>query len=502
MRLSQLTENMAVERVAGPADVTLTGVRDDSRRVQPGDLFIARRGTETDGTRFIDDALRRGAVAVLADRPVEVDPSVAMLVGDATGLVGELAERFHGRPARRLTLIGVTGTNGKTTTAWMIRHLINATTGKCGLISTVEVDVGGDKPEAAALTTPGACELSEVLAAMVANGCDHAVMEVSSHALDQGRVAALEFDAAAFTNLSGDHLDYHLTMEAYASAKAKLFGLLGEGGVGLVNVDDPHHRTMIEQCTGRPVAFSGRGNASATYAAEAGRATAAFTDIRLRLPTGEHAVRCPLVGRHNVENLIAAVATVAELGIAVDAIVEAVAAMPAAPGRLERVTHPDAPFSVIVDYAHTDDALRNVLEALRPLMPEGSALRVVFGCGGERDATKRPRMARVACALADRIVITSDNPRSEDPRAIIEQVMTGVGDADRQRVVAVVDRDEAIAAAIDGAQPGDVVLIAGKGHEDYQIIGAERRMFDDRIEARACLRRRFGDGAVLEHQSA
>lgn len=490
MRLSELTAGLPIERVGGSEDPAIAGVSDDSRTVSAGGLFVARVGAEADGRHYIADAVQRGAAAVLADETPDVPAGVTALVGDATALTAGLAERFHGHPSRQLTLIGVTGTNGKTTTAWMVRHLLNATGRRCGLISTIEVDVGdAAEPQAAVLTTPGACELSRTLRAMIDGGCAACVMEVSSHALDQRRVDALSFDTAVFTNLSGDHLDYHGSMEAYAAAKARLFELL-ERGAAVVNADDPASTRMVADTGGRIIRYGFGGDAALGARFEA--ADAAGTRLTLRWGGEEAGVTLPLVGRHNVANLLAAVGATWDEAIGLPALARAAATMPAVPGRLERVTPADAPFAVLVDYAHTDDALRNVLVALRPLTPGDGKLRVMFGCGGDRDATKRPRMAKVACELADAVVVTSDNPRTEDPRRIIDQIMRGVPWADRSRVETIVDRAEAIGAIVEAARPGDVVLLAGKGHEDYQIIGTQRRPFDDRREARQRLASRFG----------
>ncbi len=461
MRIEKLIEGLPVRVVAGRAEADVADITDDSRRVMPGWLFAARPGTADDGARYIDDAMSRGAAAAVAC--------------DATTLA-TLAERVHGEPSKRLTLIGVTGTNGKTTVAYMIRHLLNATGGKCGMMTTIEVDDGSAKPQAAALTTPGSCEISRVLARMVTHGCETCVMECSSHALHQGRCDALDFDVAVFTNLSGDHLDYHGTMQAYAAAKARLFGLVGDHGRAVINRGDDYHRVMADACAGEVVTFHpGQINII-------DRDTTGST-LEMPLADGAASLRFPLIGRHNVANLAAACG-------AVDATrgsIEAIQTMPPAPGRLERVSEADAPFTVLVDYAHTDDALRNVLEALRPLVQSGAALRVLFGCGGDRDRTKRPRMAAAACELADTVVVTSDNPRTERPQTIIDDILEGVPDAADDRVTTIVDRREAIDCIIRGAGEGDIVLIAGKGHEDYQIIGTTRQPFDDRVEARRVL---------------
>ncbi|NBC95084.1 MAG: UDP-N-acetylmuramoyl-L-alanyl-D-glutamate--2,6-diaminopimelate ligase [Deinococcus-Thermus bacterium] len=472
MQLAHLIKGLDAQLVRGEVDAHVAGVRDDSRRIERGDLFIARSGTREDGVGYVDDALGRGAAAAIAcDSPT----------------AARIAERFHGEPSTNLHLVGVTGTNGKTTVAWMIRHLLNAADRKCGLLSTIEIDDGGTEPQAAALTTPGACELSATLARMVEHGCEACVMECSSHALHQGRCEALDFNVAVYTNLSGDHLDYHQTMAGYAASKAKLFTLLRPDGRAVVNGDDPHAPVMIDACAA-PVVTYGLGETAEIVAADA-------TGSRVRLVHEGRPLEMtlPLVGRHNVYNLLAAYLAVVvpdgATAVAAAPAAAAAATLPPVPGRLERITPDEAPFQVVVDYAHTDDALQNVLQSLRCLLGTGGRLSVVFGCGGDRDRTKRPRMARVACDLAESVVVTSDNPRSEPPQAIIDQVMTGVPAAARDRVRCHVDRRQAIGQAVGRARPGDIVLIAGKGHENDQIIGPRRYDFDDRVEARRALER-------------
>ena len=508
MELRSLLRDLSVERHAGPEAAQVTGVVEDSRRVKPGDLFVARSGGATDGRQYISDAVSRGAAAVLTDQPVSVPEGVVLLIGrEAAALGVELAERLHDRPGRRLRLIGVTGTNGKTTTAHMIRHLMAAAGHRCGMIGTVEVH-DGQQGRPAALTTPGAIELIGLLGSMADHGCDSCVMEVSSHALDQGRVEPLQFDAAVFTNLSGDHLDYHGTMEAYAAAKARLFEALPEDAAAVVNADDDAADRMVRDCGGRVLRY-GLGDAAASEPGASGHAaagpppevraeilaaTARRTECVFAGPWGRLEAGLPVSGRHNVANMAAALTALHGLGLNVAALDEAVAACPPVPGRLEPVqaeSGVDTPFEVLVDYAHTDDALANVLQALRPVTR--NRLRVLFGCGGDRDATKRPRMAAAASDEADDLLITSDNPRTEDPEAIIQQIVEGVPSEMRQRVTVEPDRAAAIRRIVAEAEPGDVVLIAGKGHEDYQIVGTERHDFDDRVHARRAVESRLGN---------
>jgi len=494
MQLLELIEGLPIRLIRGEPDRPIADVTDDSRQVVPGALFIARRGSTVDGAQYVHDAIDRGAAAVLTEPGRDVPDGVTQLhAPDVRAVLAPLAERFFGEPARRLRLAGVTGTNGKTTTAFMARHLLQGHRRRCGLIGTIEIDDGRDR-RPALLTTPGAIELSRLLARMVDHGCDACVMEVSSHALHQGRVDHLPFHAAAFTNLTGDHLDYHGTVEAYAAAKARLFERVRPDGTAIVNGDDPMADRMVRDCPATVWRFRLADEGTADYRVRDLQSTAAGSRFTLVTEHGSATLHLPLVGRHNVANMVAAIA-VAEAAEGVEpggligraGFADLVRQCPPVPGRLEPVVGPEEPppFTVLVDYAHTDDALRNVLASLRPITR--GRLRVLFGCGGDRDRTKRPRMAAVACDLADHVVVTPDNPRTEDPGAIIEDIMAGVEPRNRDKVDVEPDRRAAIRAIVAAAGPGDVVLIAGKGHEDYQIVGAERRRFDDRVEARQAL---------------
>jgi UDP-N-acetylmuramoyl-L-alanyl-D-glutamate--2,6-diaminopimelate ligase len=492
MRIEELTDNLPIECVRGSANRTISSLAEDSREVEPGALFIARPGTLTDGSRFIDDAIGRGAVAVLTAPGVGVSRDVTHLVcDDVAQTTAVLAERFHGDPSRRLTIIGITGTNGKTTVASLAHQILNRSGVWCGLIGTIQIDTGrGIEP--ARLTTPPAIKLSAALRAMVDHGCRACVIEVSSHALEQRRVAGLAFDAALFTNLSGDHLDYHGTMEEYAAAKAKLFAMLPANAWAAVNIDDPAHTQMTAGFDGRIVTCS-LTDPTADARAEVGALSSGATRATMIGPWGALALRLPLVGRHNIANALQAAVIAHQLGLDTESLAAGLIHAAAPAGRLEPVTVEHDGYTVLVDYAHTDDALDNVLRAVRAIVPEGGRLRVVFGCGGDRDRSKRPRMAQVACRWADDVIITSDNPRTEDPEAIIDDIIAGVPGDRLEHVMRVADRREAIGHVIDTARENDVILIAGKGHEDYQIIGAERHPFDDRtVAAEAMTRRKCG----------
>ena len=464
-------------------DLEIADVTDDSRAVRAGSLFIARPGVAADGARFAQDAVDRGAVAIVTQARIDGVSVPQCIVPDAAALVSPLANAFFGDPSKSLKLIGVTGTNGKTTTAYLIRHVLNAIDKMCGMIGTVEIDDGQTKAEAA-MTTPGATAVAGLLAAMRDNGCAACAMEVSSHALHQGRVSGVQFAGAGFTNLTGDHLDYHKTTEAYADAKARLFEQLAPGAVAAINRDSDAFDRMARNTAGRIVSFGMA--AEADYRATDFVVTAQGTKFVLTTPDGKADVSLKLVGRHNIENALCTITLCCEVfGLSVQPVVNALKTATGAPGRLQSVDTGGRPFAVLVDYAHTDDALRNVLSAMRPITR--GKLRVVFGCGGDRDRTKRPRMAKIAEQLADEIYVTSDNPRTENAQAILDEVCTGFAGGSGKRVSVEADRRLAIERAIGDAGPGDVVLIAGKGHENYQIIGTTKHHFDDVEEAARAL---------------
>ncbi len=467
--------------LAAVPNVEIGGVQEDSRLVRPGELFIARPGTKTDGMRFIADAQARGAVAVITGKRVEglslpqiatADPSAASV----------LTNIFHQEPSATVRVLGITGTNGKTTTTYLIRHILGKIGIRCGMIGTVEIDDGRSKREAE-MTTPAATDIGQLLATMRDRGCRACAMETSSHALDQHRIDGIRFAAAGFTNLTGDHLDYHKTMDKYADAKARLFELLSADAVACVNVDDPFSQRMIRDCQARVIGWGFAGGAD--YRARDVAVTANGSNFVLLTPDGRTEVRMRLIGRHNIENSLCAAAVVGEtFGLSVHQIAAGLSDVQGAPGRLQAVRS-GLPFAVLVDYAHTDDALENVLTALRPLTR--GKLRVLFGCGGDRDRTKRPRMARTAERLADAIYITSDNPRTENPLAIIDEILTGLPADSRKTIAVEPDRRLAIGKILADAEPGDVVLLAGKGHENYQIVGTVKHHFDDVEQAQQVL---------------
>jgi len=451
---------------------------------------VAVRGGRYDGHEFVQSAVSAGAAAVVTERRSGVRGAAEVVVPDSRTALARLAATFHGLrfdSARHpLRLVGITGTNGKSTTCELLRSVLTAAGRRTASLGTIRYDLL-DEILASTLTTPPALQLCEHLGRAARAGAEWAVMEVSSHALDQRRCDGLSFAAGVFTNLSGDHLDYHGDEASYLRAKKRLFDSLAADAVAVVNADDPRAEALLADCRARVWRY-GLGSPAAEVTARVESLTANGTHGILRTPGGPIPLRSPLIGRHNLANALAAATTAQALGVGVDAIREGLEAVSSVRGRLERVAtgpQPGADIPVFVDYAHTDDALANVLAALRPLT--AGRLICLFGCGGDRDRTKRPRMAAAAEKVADLVVVTSDNPRTEDPQRIIEDIRRGFDPAAGDRVIVQPDRADAIRLAIDRARSGDTVLIAGKGHEDYQIIGSARRHFDDVEVARACL---------------
>jgi UDP-N-acetylmuramoyl-L-alanyl-D-glutamate--2,6-diaminopimelate ligase len=488
-----------VRERAGFADagaVTVTGVAYDSRTVQPGNVFVALKGLRADGTAFVRQALESGAAAIVSEQPPVGSVAVPWtVVTDARLAMARLAATYFGRPSAELQVVGITGTNGKTTTAYLVSSIFEAAGIRCGVVGTVAYRIGDELREASR-TTPEAPDVQRLLREMVDRGLRGCAMEVSSHALALRRVDETSFVAAVFTNLTREHLDFHVDMEDYFRAKRRLFELLPPDRPSLVNVDDPRGATLAGS-VGRPVTYAIGRPADITPGPLSFSLSGLTFDVRT--PRGALHVRSKLVGRPNVYNILAAVATGVALDLPFDAIEGGVRALDGVPGRFEIVSGERDGVTVVVDYAHTDDALRNLLETARPLTR--GRLITVFGCGGDRDRTKRPLMGVVAGRLSDLIVVTSDNPRSEDPGRIIEEILRGITPDTRrdesQGLLSIVDRLEAIEKAIGLAKPGDLVLIAGKGHEKYQVIGDKVLPFDDVAVAKAALgRRRTNSGVV------
>ena len=485
MNLKTLIEAVRPASVTGPADVEIKGLAYDSRQVRPGWLFVALPGEHADGRAFVHDAVTRGAAAVLSEASDPPGRKVThVVVPDSRQAAAEAACAYHHHPSRKLAMAGVTGTNGKTTTAYMIRQALDDAHLQPGLIGTVEYRFG-ERAIPATRTTPQALDLQAILDQMTQAGCRSAAMEVSSHALAQKRVWGIDFDVAVFTNLTHDHLDYHRTMESYFEAKAELFRGLGRGGkkgAAAINTDDAWGRRLVALVpAGVPVLTYGC-SADASVRADGVRLTAVGSTFRLVAPAGAADVRLSLLGRYNVSNALAAAAACSALGLSPEAIARSLGRLGAVPGRLESFASA-AGFSVFVDYAHTDDALSNVLTTLREIT--AARLIAVFGCGGNRDRSKRPAMGAVAAQLADYTILTSDNPRKENPAAIIAEIRAGFGD--RRHYDVVEDRAEAIRRAVGMARAGDVVLVAGKGHEPFQELANTVVPFDDREIVRGLL---------------
>jgi UDP-N-acetylmuramoyl-L-alanyl-D-glutamate--2,6-diaminopimelate ligase len=460
-------------------DPEILRVRHDSRRVEPGDLFVAIRGTTADGYARVAEAVARGARAILSDRPAPEGIGVAWVRHPAPRrALARLAARLAGDPSERLVLAGVTGTNGKTTTAVLLEALLARRYGRAGFIGTIGYRAGASLI-AADRTTPDATVLQGLLAEMVRAEVPAAAMEVSSHALALERVEGCRFDVTVFTNLSRDHLDFHGDLESYYAAKKRLFALRKPRAAAVVNVDDSHGRRLAEELAPPVQTYSAAGRPADLRAASV-RCTLEGLSFEAVHRGGRFVVSSPLLGRFNVDNLLAAAAAGLSLGLAPGEIAAACASVRNVPGRLERV-EAGQPYTILVDYAHTEDALRQLLTAVRELT--GKKIILVFGCGGDRDRGKRQPMGRVAGALADIPIATSDNPRSEEPAAILAQIEEGLVASGATKYLKIVDRREAIRAAIELANPGTVVLVAGKGHETTQVIGDRESPFDDRAIA-------------------
>ena len=495
MKIDELIKGTGFKLARGSKWVNLKGLSDDSRKVEPGYGFVAR-GCGDGAKRFIADAIGRGAVAVFTeddDPGIPEDVAVCLHSPVDQRAAGELAERFYGEPGTRLDLIGVTGTNGKSTIAILAQHLLSCAGVQTGVIGTIHTDDGTQGGRRVAhLTTPGAIEFAQELSRMAGAGCRAVVAEVSSHALEQQRVSAYRFRAAVFTNLTQDHLDYHHTMQAYAEAKSILFSQLDEQGAAVVNRDDEYGPVVLGNYPGRVYWTTTRQDTAAPRSsgdtlchADTLKLTATSSVARFDGPWGSVEATLPLIGEHNICNTLQAIVVANTIVDISSDLKQALESLPQVPGRLERVvpsaSYPGPLPSVLVDYAHTPDALVNALRSLRGVTE--NRLIVMFGCGGDRDKDKRPKMAKAASDLADVVYLTSDNPRSEDPQAIINDALPGIDPEKKSTTVINADRAEAIRACILASRPGDTVLLAGKGHEDYQTIGNENIHFDDREHA-------------------
>lgn len=482
MKLKKLLKNIPIKIIKGSKEMEISGVCANSKLVSPGNLFIAKKGKTDDGSLYIPEAIASGATAVLTDI---YDPSfkeiTQIIHPNANAIESLIASQYYQFPSQELFIVGITGTNGKTTTSFLIKHLLDNLFGPCGLIGTIEYIIGQHR-YLATRTTPDVSTNHKMLREMIIQGCQNAVMEVTSHALDQGRVSGIEYDVAVFTNLTLDHLDYHQTMENYATAKSKLFSSLNSQKkkknpfpkVAIVNVDNPWYTQMIKDCQTAILTY-GIGSPSDLMAtdielfSDKTRFTIAYKKERISLTW-------PLIGRFNVYNCLAAVGVGLSRGAPLAKIVKIMESAPPAPGRLELVPNPLG-LKIYVDFAHTDDALINVLQCLSELKKNGKII-TVFGCGGDRDPFKRPKMAQAAQDYSDEIIVTSDNPRTEEPTEIARQIAKGFSQKKKYHIE--IDRKKAIAQAIDLATQDDIILIAGKGHETYQIFAHKTVEFDDR----------------------
>jgi UDP-N-acetylmuramoyl-L-alanyl-D-glutamate--2,6-diaminopimelate ligase len=493
LRLDELARGLPVPaRIVGDASVRVSGVRHDSRSVLPGDLFVARKGQRVDGARFIGDALARGARAVMVGDPAcpSVPGHVPIVhVGDVAVAFAHAATLVYGCPSQALNVVGITGTNGKTTTVHLVRAAVDAAVGRpaCGVIGTVGHSFGAWQAQAAH-TTPEADEVARTMAHMRSSGASHVAMEVSSHAIELGRVQAVRFAVAALTNVTHDHLDFHGSMEAYSRAKARLFTDYGPRRV-VLNVDDPLGRELAGAVGARVVRVSSRAarEEDADVFPRQSRIHSGGVEATVRTPSGDVEIASRLLGDHNLDNLLLALGIAEALELDVGRAASALSREPAPPGRFERCDGPGDAITVLVDYAHTPDALARALHAARAVAPR--RVWCVFGCGGDRDPTKRFAMGEAAARGADEVIVTSDNPRGEEPATIARAVAEGARAAGTVPVIEL-DRRTAIERAVASACDGDVVLVAGKGHETYQQVGALRHPFDDRQVAREALAHR------------
>lgn len=490
MKLEQVLAGLDIAAVNGPSAIEIASIECDSRKVTRGAIFFALRGAKLEGAQFVEDALRRGAMAVAsgAERPADF-PAEAAWIQLSSGTerrgLARAAANFYAHPADALKLVGVTGTNGKTTTTYLVDSILRAAGRTSGLIGTT----GYRTPKGhrdALNTTPESLELQRIFAEIRDAGGTHATLEASSHALAMERLWGCHFAVAVFTNLTRDHLDYHQTFEAYFAAKRRLFEGTGAGApdVGVINADDPYGASL-KGLARSTLTYGLKG--SPDLAVKKLTLSAAGLEFTAQTPAGDVRVRSPLVGRMNAYNILAAMGAGVGLGIPVEQIERGIADLAAVPGRFERIDE-GQPFLVVVDYAHTDDALRNVISTARELSATAQII-TLFGAGGERDRTKRPLMGEAAGSLSDLVVLTSDNPRSEDPLRIINDVVVGLQKANAKYRIEP-DREQAIAMALDAAQTGDIVILAGKGHETYQVLREGAIDFDDREKARTILRRK------------
>lgn len=474
MKFSDLIDNVEVLKILNNADFSISDINYDSRKVQSDSIFVALRGEVSDGHNYIESSIASGAKAIICEEiPKELDENcVYVLVENTRVALAQLSHKFYRHPSNSLKVIGITGTNGKTTITFLLKEIFESAGHKCGIIGTTGIFIG-DKEIPATHTTPEAKEISQIMNEMVQAGVEFCIMEVSSHALVQHRADIIKFDAAVFTNLSHDHLDYHKTLQNYANAKKILFDMLDENAFAIINTDDEYAEHIASDTKAKIIRIASSDDADYKISSE--EINISSTNFYLN----DFAVKLNLLGRFNIENSALAYATSLQFGISDAQIISALKIAKGAPGRMQRINI-NSGAAAIIDYAHTPDALEKALKTCREIIsqqPEKSSLICVFGCGGDRDKTKRPVMGRISNEIADLSVITNDNPRTENPDNIIEDILSGVTNQNSCEVIK--DRQKAIEFACKSSQKNDIILIAGKGHEKYQIIGKEKFHFDD-----------------------
>ncbi|GJM16079.1 MAG: UDP-N-acetylmuramoyl-L-alanyl-D-glutamate--2,6-diaminopimelate ligase [Thermodesulfobacteriota bacterium] len=492
MILRDLLNDIDIVNFNGDDGLEVSGISIDSNNVKDGFLFVALRGENTDGHRYIDSAVKNGAKALIVEKTPEINSQEVSVVqvNDSRAVLAAASANFFRHPTKELTLVGITGTNGKTTITYLLESIWNHEQRKSGIIGTIDYRYG-ENIKQSSMTTPESLDLMRMFREMRELGVETVAMEVSSHAIDKDRALQCQFDAAVFTNLTQDHLDYHDTMEDYFQVKKRLFSEYlanskKEKKYSIINIDDPFGARLVKEISGNLVSYSIK-NVNSTVYAKTSRITEEGIEANINSPIGDIQINSTLFGEHNLSNILAAVATAVSLGSSKESIERGISNIKSVPGRLEGIENKGG-FNVLVDYAHTPDALKNVLQASRPLTK--GRLILVFGCGGDRDNAKRPLMGKIGMELSDVLIITSDNPRTEDPEIILDHIEQGVNQASEKEKSyhRIADRTQAIRKAIKTAKKDDTILIAGKGHEDYQIIGTTKHPFDDREIAREALK--------------
>lgn len=475
MKLDELIKHVPITSVRGGTDLEVSDFHFDSRKITAGTMFVAVKGVQTDGHKFIDKAIDNGASAIICEQLPEqlADKVTYLIVQDSQAALADIAAAFYGFPATKLKIVGITGTNGKTTTVTLLHRLFTAMGHTCGLVSTIRYVVG-EQVLASSHTTPDPKKLQALFAEMVKAGCSHCFMEVSSHALVQDRVKNVPFDIAVFTNITHDHLDYHGDFKGYIQAKKLLFDQLGKEATALINHDDKNGKVMVQNTSGKVKTFALKRMADYKARIIDNTFEGLFLDI------ADREVWCKMTGSFNAYNLLTAYAVAMELGLEQEQVLLRLSELSGADGRFETLRSGKSQLIAIVDYAHTPDALKNVLQTINDINQHNANIITVVGCGGDRDITKRPRMAAIATAYSDQVLLTSDNPRSEEPDEIIEQMYKGVQKGHQKKVLRITNRREAIKTACQLASAGDIILVAGKGHEDYQEIKGVKHPFDDK----------------------